>query len=88
MHLVPWPWHASQRPPLTLKLNRPGFVAADFGFARFGENLADFVEYAGVGRGIAARRAADGALVDLDHLVDFADAVESPCASPALTFEP
>ena len=24
MILVPWPWHASQRPPLTLKENRPG----------------------------------------------------------------
>ncbi len=74
MHLVPWPWQASQRPPLTLKLNRPGFVAADFGFAGLGEDLADFVEHAGVGRGIAARRAADRALVDLDHLVDLVDA--------------
>ena len=52
------------------------FVAANFGFAGLGEDLADFVEHAGVSGGIAARRAADRALIDLDHLVDLVDAVE------------
>ena len=39
-----------------------GLVAADFRFAGLGEDLADLVEHAGVGRGIAARRSADGAI--------------------------
>ena len=36
--------------------------------------MADVVEHFGVGAGIAARRAADGTLVDVDDFVDFVDA--------------
>ena len=38
------------------------------------EYVADLVEHLGVGGGVAARRAADRPLVDVDHLVDVADA--------------
>ena len=53
-----------------------GLVAADLRFARLGKDLADFIEDAGIGRRIASRCAADGALVDLDDLVDLVRAVE------------
>src|SRR6185369_8773518 len=52
-------------------------VAADFGFAGFGEGLADEIEYAGVGRGVTARGATNGRLVDFDDFVDTARADEA-----------
>ena len=54
-----------------------GPVAALLGIAGAGEDLADFVEHAGVGGRIAARRAADRRLVNLDHLVDLARAAQA-----------
>ena len=57
-------------PALDVEGEAAGLVAA---LARLGEHrvqLADGREEAGVGRGVRARRAADGRLVDLDHLVD------------------
>ena len=68
--MMPSPWQASQRPPLTLNEKRPGLVAADFGFRHAGEQLADRGERAGVGRRVRARRAADRRLVDVDDLVE------------------
>ena len=47
------------------------------------EDLADGVEHLGVRRRVAARRAADGPLVDVDHLVEVLDPAEWPCACPA-----
>ena len=47
-----------------------GLVPAHLGFGRLGEELADVVEDAGVGGGVRARRATDGRLVDVDHLVE------------------
>ncbi len=57
-------------PALDVEGEAAGLVAA---LARFGQHrvqLADGREEPGVGRGVRARRAADGRLVDLDHLVD------------------
>ena len=45
--------------------------------ARAGEHFADFIEHAGVGSRIAARRAADWRLVDLDYFVDLASAAQA-----------
>src|ERR1700720_2367937 len=51
-------------------------VAALARFREHGEEFADRREDAGVGRGIRARRAADGRLIDLDHLVDLCRAFD------------
>src|SRR6185295_5065508 len=51
---------------LDVEAEASDLVAADFCFPRLGEDLADLVEHAGVGRGIGAGRAPDRALVDLD----------------------
>ena len=51
-----------------------GFIAADLAFGQFGKEMADVVEHFGIGAGVAARRAADGTLVDVDDFVDFVDA--------------
>src|SRR6266568_2526131 len=66
--MSPSPWQASQRPPLTLNEARP--VAALARLLDLREKLADRREQARVGRRIGSRRAADGALVDVDHLVE------------------
>ena len=47
-------------------------VAQGPGVAGAGKDLANLVEHAGVGGRVAAGRAADRRLVDLDHLVDLA----------------
>ena len=49
-------------------------VAARLGVRCFGKQVADVVEYAGVGRRVGARRAPDGRLVDVDHLVQIGQA--------------
>src|SRR5690606_32446411 len=46
-----------------------GAIAADLGLRKLGEELADRSEEAGVRGRIGARRAPDGALVDVDDLV-------------------
>ena len=51
-----------------------GLVAALAGFGEHGEEVADGGEDAGVGRGIGARGAADGGLIDLDDFVELVDA--------------
>ena len=81
MRMMPSPWHASQRPPLTLKLKRPGFVAAYLGVGQCGEKVTDVGEQVGVGRRIRAGCAADGRLVDVDHLVQVFDPFDA--AMPA-----
>ena len=48
----------------------PRRVAALFGGGGFGHQLAQRREQAGVGRGVAARCAANGRLIDVDHLVE------------------
>ena len=59
-----------------LKLNRPDFETPLLGLAGAGKDLANLVEDAGVGGRIAARRAADGRLVDLNDLVDLTGTAE------------
>ena len=53
------------------------FVAAHLRVGRQGVELANVGEEIGVRRWVRARRAADGALVDLDHLVEDLDAVDA-----------
>ena len=55
---------------LDIEAEPPGLVAAHLRFARLAEEVADGIEYARVGRGVRARRAPDGLLVDVDDLVD------------------
>ena len=52
-------------------------VAARARVCRRGEQVADVVEDTGVGRGIGARHAADGALVDADDLVEVLQALNA-----------
>src|SRR5882724_3706356 len=52
----------------------PGLVAALGRFGELGEPVADRRERAGVGRRVGARRTADRRLVDVDDLVEMADA--------------
>src|SRR5205823_5372281 len=61
---------------LDVEAEAADLVAAELGLPRRGEDLADLVEDAGVGGGVAARGAADGGLVDLDDFVDLAHAGE------------
>ena len=51
-------------------------VAARLGIRRLGEQVADVVEHARIGRRIGARRASDGRLVDVDDLIQILDADE------------
>ena len=44
-------------------------VAARLGVRRFGEQVANVIEHAGIGCRVGARRAPDGRLVNIDHLV-------------------
>ncbi len=74
MRRCPSPWHASHRPPFTLKLKRPGLIAALARFRQHGEKLANGRENARVRGGIRARRASDGRLVDLNYLINVLDA--------------
>ncbi len=83
MAITPSPWHASQRPPLTLNEKRPGRKPRALRFGQHREQLADEREQAGVGRRVRARRAADRRLIDLDHLVDAARCPRSRRARPA-----
>ena len=75
--MTPSPWQASQRPPLTLKREPAGLVAARLALGQAGEPLADRRERAGVGRGVGARRAPDRRLVDVDDLVEVLEALDA-----------
>jgi len=59
-----------------LKEKAPRPVAALLGHGGFGHQLADRREQARVGGRVAARRAADRRLVDVDHLVEVLDALD------------
>ena len=51
-----------------------GLVATYLGFRKIDEELTDVREYAGISCRVAAGRTADGALVDIHHLVYIVDA--------------
>ena len=63
-------------PALDVEREAPGAVAALARRRHAGEELADRREEPGVGRRVGARRAADRALVDVDHLVEVLDAAD------------
>ena len=52
----------------------PRVVAADLRLGQLGEELADQVEDAGVGRRVGRRRVAERVLIDVDDLVDVLEA--------------
>ena len=62
---------------LDVEAEAAGLVAAQLALGRLREELADVVEHAGVGGRVAARRAADGRLVDVDDLVEVLGAVDA-----------
>ena len=64
----PSPWHVSQRPPSTLKLKWPAVKSARAGVDLLGKQCANRVERLEVRGRIRARRAADRALIDEDHV--------------------
>ena len=53
-----------------IEAEAPGPIAARLGLQRLGEQLADGVPEADVGGGAAARRFADGGLIDFQHAVN------------------
>ena len=55
-----------------------GAEAAHLGVLRGGVKLADVGEYAGIRRRVGARRAPDGGLIDLDHLVERLNPADFP----------
>src|SRR6185369_10833028 len=57
-------------PTLDVETEPARFVAAHLRGGEFGEQIADVVEHAGVGRRIATRRATDRRLVNDDDLVE------------------
>jgi len=57
-------------PALDVEAEAPRRVTANLALRQLREKLADGIEHLGVGAGIAARRASDRRLVDVDHLVD------------------
>src|SRR5581483_5230189 len=63
-------------PAFDVEAEAAHLIAADLGLAGEGEDLADLVKHTGVGGGVGARRSADGALVNLDHLVDLGHALD------------
>ena len=70
-------------PALDVEREPALLVTADLGLGRLGEQLADVVEHAGVGRRVRARGAPDRRLVDADDLVDLLDARAPAGAGPA-----
>ena len=73
---------------LDVEAEAPGLVAADPGLGRAGEQLPDGPEQADVGGRVGARRPADGALVDLDDLVDVLDALDGIVSAHRLPASP
>ena len=65
----------------SVEAERSRTIAARLGLQRFGVELADRVPEADVGGWTAARRLADRGLVDLEHALDMAEAVQAaqPC---------
>src|SRR3546814_21100673 len=63
-------------PALDVETEAPRVVAARAGLGHAGEQLADGREQPGVGGRVAARRAADGALVDADDFVEVFQAAD------------
>jgi len=61
---------------LDVKAETSKFVSANFGFARFGVQRADEIKNPRVGRGVGSRRAADGGLIDFNHLIQVLNAVD------------
>ena len=74
---LPLPLALFAPPALNVEAEPAGLVAALPGVAGVGEYLANFVEHAGIRGRIAPRRASDGRLIDLHHLVDLIDAAEA-----------
>src|SRR3569623_238622 len=63
--------------PYDVEAEAARLIAAQTGFASRGVHVSDFIEQPGVSRRIAARRAADRRLIDLDQLIDLTDAAEA-----------
>ncbi|MCG3120366.1 MAG: hypothetical protein ALAOOOJD_03029 [bacterium] len=61
-------------PAFDIETETARFVAANFGFLRLREQIANECEQAGVSRRIAARRAANRRLIDVDDLVEMLQA--------------
>ena len=64
-------------PALDVEAEAARGIAARLGFRQFGEPVADGGEGAGIGGRVGARRAADRALVDVDHLVEEFQALDA-----------
>ncbi len=69
MRMMPSPRQASQRPPLTLKENRPGLYPRSFDSGRLANKRSDGRKQVGVGGRVRAGRATDGRLIDIDDFI-------------------
>ena len=63
--------------PFDVETEAAGFVAASFGFGKFGEQIADVVGELDVRGRIGSWRAADGGLIDGDQFVEMLEALDA-----------
>ena len=84
----PFPSQASQRPPATLKLNRPALVASGLRLGKPGVEVADQVEQLDIRGRVRPRRPADRRLVDVDDLVEMIEPRRSGRAAPGSVIAP
>ena len=74
---TPWPWHASHRPPLTLKLEPPRCIPADARLFHLRKDSSDIIKKPCIRRWVRARRPPDRALVNLDHTINLVQPVDA-----------
>ena len=55
---------------LGIEAETPRLVAANFGFARLGEQFANLIKSTGISRRVASRRLTNRRLVNLDYLIN------------------
>ena len=75
MRIVPAPWHFSHLPPFDVEGKAAALVALCLGLGKLGKKRADGPEEVDVRGRVGAWRASDGALVDVDDLVDLLHAL-------------
>ena len=82
MRRTPSPFAGLAPAALDVEAESARLVAADLAFRKHGEKIADRLEGLGIGGRVGPRRAADGRLVDIDHLVDMLHPLDERRGAP------